>query len=135
MTIFLRVKLLKRSLKKALQPQITLFKATGLLLEKPPSPAEILKGTIRPLPGHHFEQLDPEAPKLDPLKIKTERVDTDKLQIINHPAKKSIKLKPSKKLVRDVISVIKELQAEQSSLPQNSLPQNQSAACPENVVP
>jgi len=110
------------------ETQLTLFKPTGLLLERPPSPAEIPKGTIRHLPVHHFVQLESTAPKIDPLQIKIEMVDPDELQIINHPAKKS------KKLVRNVISAIKELQAEQSSLPKDPLPQNQSAAFTDNVV-
>jgi hypothetical protein len=96
------------------EPQLTLFKPKGLLIERPPSPAKIPKGTIRPLPGHHFVQLESSSTKVDPLQIKVEKVDPDELQIINHPAKKSRKLKPSKKLVRDVISTIKKLQAEKS---------------------
>jgi hypothetical protein len=67
---------------------LTRFKPTGLILERPPSPAEIPKGTIRPLLGHHFEQIEPEPSQIDPLKIKTEKLDPDELQIINHPAKK-----------------------------------------------
>ncbi len=117
------------------EPPLTLFKPTGLILERPPSPAEIPKGTIWPLPGHHFEQVDSQPLQVDPLKIKVERVDPDELQIINHPAKKARHLKPSKQLVRDVISAIKEMQAEQSALPRNPNPQNQSAAIPEDVVP
>jgi hypothetical protein len=117
------------------EPPLTRFKPTGLILERPPSPAEIPKGTIRPLPGHHFEQVDSQLPLVDPLKIKVERVDPDELQIINHPAKKARRVKPSKRLVREVISAIKEMQAEQSALPQYPNPQNQSAAIPENVVP
>jgi hypothetical protein len=94
-----------------------------LILERPPSPAEIPKGTIRPLPGHHFEQVESEPPpQIDPLKIKIERVDPDELQIINHPAKKARRLKPSKRLVREVITAIKEMQAEQSALSQNPTP-------------
>jgi hypothetical protein len=115
-------------------PKFTLFKPTGLILERPPSPAEIPKGTMGPLPGHHFVQVHTDIPKIDPLKIKVEKVDPDELQIINHPAKKSKKKKPSKQLVRDVIMAIKELQAGQSSLPQTPLPQNQSAAFTEDVA-
>jgi hypothetical protein len=115
-------------------PEFTLFKPTGLILERPPSLAEIPKGTIRPLPGHHFVQVHQDVPKIDPLKIKVEKVDPEELQIINHPAKKSKKKKPSKQLVRDVITAIKELQAGQSSLPKAPLPQNQFAAFTEDVV-
>jgi hypothetical protein len=117
------------------QTPLTLFKPTGLILERPPSPAEIPKGTIRPLPGHHFEQTDTQNPQIDPLKIKVERVDPDELQIINHLAKKARLTKPSKRLVREVLSAIKEMQAEQSAPPHKPNPQNQSAAIPEDVVP
>ncbi len=55
-------------------PEFTLFKPTGLILERPPSPAEIPKGTIRPLPGHHFVQVHQDLPKIDPLKIKVEKL-------------------------------------------------------------
>jgi hypothetical protein len=110
-------------------PQFSLFKPTGLILERPPSPAEIPKGTIRPLPGHHFVQVQQEPLKIDPLNIKVEKIDPDEPQIINHPSKKSKRKKPSKQLVKDVIMAIKELQAGQSSLPQNH-----SAAFTENVV-
>jgi len=67
----------------------TLFKPTGLILERPPSPAEIPKGTIRPLPGHRFEQVEMQNTLIDPLNINVERTDPDELQIINHPAKKA----------------------------------------------
>ncbi len=113
---------------------LTHFKPTRLILERPPSPAEIPKGTIRSIPGHHFEQVEPEPTQIDPLNIKTEKLDPDELQIINHLAKKARRLKPSKRLVRDVISAIKEMQAEQSALTQNPIPQIQSASIPENVV-
>jgi hypothetical protein len=117
------------------EPPLTHFKPTRLILERPPSPAEIPKGTIRPLPGHHFELVDSQSLQVDPLKIKVERVDPDELQIINHPAKKAGHVKHSKRLVREVISAIKEMQAEQSALPHNPNPQNQSAAIPEDVAP
>jgi hypothetical protein len=86
------------------------------------------------LPGHHFVQVQQEPLKIDPLNIKVEKVDPDEPQIINHPSKKSKRKKPSKQLVKDVITAIKELQAGQSSLPQNPPPQNHSAAFTENVV-
>ncbi len=113
---------------------LTLFKPTRLILERPPSPAEIPKGTIRPLPGHRFEQIEPQNPQIDPLKIKVERIDPDELQIINHPARKARRTKPSKRLVREVLSAIKEMQAEQSAPSNKPNPQNQSAAIPEDVV-
>jgi hypothetical protein len=78
------------------EPSFTQFKPTRLILERPPSLAEIPKGTIRPLQGHHFEQVESEISQIDPLKIKVERADPDELQIINHPAKKARRLKPSK---------------------------------------
>ena len=110
----------------------TLFKPTGLILERPPSPAEIPKGTIRPLPGHRFEQVEIQTPLIDPLNIKVEKTDPDELQIINHPAKKARRSKPSKRLVREVLSAIKEMQAEQSAPPNK--PKIQSAAITEDVV-
>ncbi len=110
----------------------TLFKPTGLILERPPSPVEIPKGTIRPLKGHRFEQIEVQTPLIDPLNIKVEKPDSDELQIINHPAKKARRSKPSKRLVREVISAIKEMQAEQSALPNMS--KIQSAALTEDVV-
>jgi len=110
----------------------TLFKPTGLILERPPSPAEIPKGTIRPLPGHRFEQVEVQTPLIDPLNIKVEKSDPDELQIINHPAKKARRSKPSKRLVREVLSAIKEMQAEQSAPP--NIPKIQSAALTEDVV-
>ena len=110
----------------------TLFKPTGLILERPPSPAEIPKGTIRPLPGHRFEQVEIQTPLIDPLNIKVQKTDPDELQIINHPAKKARRSKPSKRLVREVLSAIKEMQAEQS-VPPNK-PKIQSAALTEDVV-
>jgi hypothetical protein len=78
------------------EPSFTRFKPTGLILERPPSPAEIPKGTIQPHLGHHFEQIETEPPQIDQLIIKTEKVDPDELQIIKHPAKKTTCLKPSK---------------------------------------
>jgi hypothetical protein len=86
---------------------LTHFKPTRLILERPPSPAEIPKGTIRPLSGHHFEQVDSQLPPVDPLKIKVERVDPDELQIINHPARKARRAKPSKRLVREVNQLLR----------------------------
>jgi hypothetical protein len=69
---------------------------------------------------------------IDPLNIKVERTDPDELQIINHPAKKARHTKPSKRLVREVLSAIKEMQAEQSAPP--NTPKTQSAALTEDVV-
>ncbi len=83
-----------------------------MILERPPSPVEIPKGTIRPLKGHRFEQIEVQTPLIDPLNIKVEKPDSDELQIINHPAKKARRSKPSKRLVREVLSAIKEMQAE-----------------------
>ncbi len=114
------------------EKSFTLFKPTGLILERPPSPEEIPKGTIRPLPGHRFEQIDIQTPLIDPLNIKVEKSDSDELQIINHPAKKARRSKPSKRLVREVLSAIKEMQAEQSAPP--NVPKTQSAALTEDVV-